>query len=88
MDSSPFEKLARDEPAPYVEPAPGVRINMINLSLKAGKFASSWIIAKVLPGQKNKGSKFDAKFYMPLISNFSKVSKLVEMAAMIKFMII
>ena len=47
--------------------------------MKAGKFASSWKIAKVLPGFKNKGSKFDAKFYRPL-SNLSEVSKLVEMA--------
>ena len=39
---------------------------LINLSLKTGKFASSWKIAKVLPGFKNKGSKFDAKFYRPL----------------------
>ena len=31
------------------------------------------------PGFKNKGSKFDAKFYRPL-SNLSEVSKLVEMA--------
>ena len=52
---------------------------LINLSLNAGKFCTDWKRAKVLPGFKNKGSKFDSKFYRPL-SNLSEVSKLVEMA--------
>ena len=51
---------------------------LINLSLKSGKFSTEWKRAKVLPGFKNKGSKFDSKFYRPL-SNLSEVSKLVEM---------
>ena len=49
---------------------------LINLSLKAGKFSTDWKRAKVLPGFKHKGSKFDSKFYRPL-SNLSEVSKLV-----------
>ena len=43
---------------------------LINLSIRSGKFFSKWKMTKVLPGFKNKGSKFDAKFYMP-ISNLS-----------------
>ena len=52
---------------------------LVNVSIKSGKFFSKWKMTKVLPGFKNKGSKFDAKFYRP-ISNLSEVSKLVEMA--------
>ena len=53
---------------------------LVNLSLLHGRFFSGWKKTKVLPGFKNKGSKFDAKFYRP-ISNLSEVSKIVEMAA-------
>ena len=52
---------------------------LVNVSIENGKFFSKWKMTKVLPGFKNKGSKFDAKFYRP-ISNLSEVSKLVEMA--------
>ena len=50
-----------------------------NLSIRSGKFASSWKYTKVLPAFKNKGSKYDAEFYRPL-SNLSEVSKLTERA--------
>ena len=53
---------------------------LVNLSFRHGKFYSKWKKTKVLPGFKNKGSKFDAKFYRP-ISNLSEVSKIPEMAA-------
>ena len=53
---------------------------LINLTFRNGKYYSKWKKTKVLPGFKNKGSKFDAKFYRP-ISNLSEVSKLPEMAA-------
>ena len=52
---------------------------LVNLNLRKGKFYSEWRKTKVLPGFKNKGSKFDAKFYRP-ISNLSEVSKITEMA--------
>ena len=52
---------------------------LINLSIKTGKFFSKWKYAKVLPGFKNKGNKFEAQFYRP-ISNLSEVSKLTERA--------
>ena len=52
---------------------------LINISIKNGQFYSKWKLSKVLPGFKNKGSKFDASFYRP-ISNLSEVSKLAEKA--------
>ena len=52
---------------------------LVNLTLRHGKYYSHWKKTKVLPGFKNKGSKFDAKFYRP-ISNLSEVSKIPEMA--------
>ena len=65
-------KLASKELAPELR-------QMINISIKTGQFYSKWKFSKVLPGYKNKGSKFDAAFYRP-ISNLSEVSKLTEKA--------
>ena len=53
--------------------------SMINTSIRTGRFYSKWKFTKVLPGWKNKGSKFSAEFYRP-ISNLSEVSKLTERA--------
>ena len=50
---------------------------LINLSIKNGAFYSKWKKTKVLPGFKNKGTRYEAKFYRP-ISNISEVSKLIE----------
>ena len=58
---------------------PEIKI-LVNLTLRHGKYYTLWKKTKVLPGFKNKGSKFDAKFYRP-ISNLSEVSKIPEMAA-------
>lgn len=52
---------------------------LVNLSIKSGKYYSKWKYSKVLPGYKNKGSKFEAQFYRP-ISNLAEVSKLPERA--------
>ena len=52
---------------------------LINISIRTGHFYSKWKYSKVLPGFKNKGSKFEAAFYRP-ISNLSEVSKLAEKA--------
>ena len=52
---------------------------LINISIRTGSFYSKWKYSKVLPGFKNKGSKFDSSFYRP-ISNLSEVSKLTEKA--------
>ena len=52
---------------------------LINISIRTGRFYSQWKLSKVLPGYKNKGSKFDAAFYRP-ISNLSEVSKAAEKA--------
>ena len=57
---------------------PEIKI-LVNLTLRHGKYYTLWKKTKVLPGFKNKGSKFDAKFYRP-ISNLSEVSKIPEMA--------
>ena len=46
----------------------------VNISIK-----TEWKSSKILPGFKNKGTKFDASFYRP-ISNLSEVSKLTEKA--------
>ena len=53
---------------------------IINLCFRNNKFVSKWKCAKVLPAWKNKGTRFELKFYRPL-SNLSEVSKLVEKAA-------
>ena len=50
-----------------------------NLSIRTNKFSSKWKYTKVLPGFKNKGSRYEAKFYRP-ISNLSEISKLTEQA--------
>ena len=50
---------------------------MINLSIRAHSFTEQWKKAKILPGFKNKGNRFDLKYYRPL-SNLSEVSKLAE----------
>ena len=50
-----------------------------NLSIRTNKFSSNWKYTKVLPGFKNKGSRYEAKFYRP-ISNLSEISKLTERA--------
>ena len=52
---------------------------LINLSIKSGTFYSKWKKTKVLPGYKNKGTRYEAKYYRP-ISNLSEVSKLPEKA--------
>ena len=53
---------------------------IINLCIKKNKFTSKWKCSKILPGWKNKGNRFELKFYRP-ISNLSEVSKLAERAA-------
>ena len=53
--------------------------SLVNTTLRTGRFYSKWKYTKVLPGFKNKGSKFSAEFYRP-ISNLSEVSKLPERA--------
>ena len=53
--------------------------SLINITIRTGCYYSKWKYSKVLPGFKNKGSKFDASFYRP-ISNLSEVSKLAEKA--------
>ena len=50
---------------------------LVNISIRSGKFYSKWKQAKVLPGYKQKGSKFDSKSYRP-ISNLSEISKFEE----------
>ena len=50
---------------------------LINISIKSGQFYSKWKYSKILPGYKNKGSAYDARFYRP-ISNLSELSKLAE----------
>ena len=52
---------------------------LINISIRKGKFADKWKCAKVLPAWKNKGTRFELKYYRPL-SNLSEVSKLAERA--------
>ena len=52
---------------------------LINISIREGKFVEKWKCAKVLPAWKNKGTRFELKYYRPL-SNLSEVSKLAERA--------
>ena len=52
---------------------------MINLTIRNGSFTSQWKNAKILPAWKNKGNRFDLKYYRPL-SNLPEVSKLAERA--------
>ena len=52
---------------------------LVNISIRKSKFVDSWKCAKILPGWKNKGTRFELKYYRPL-SNLSEVSKLVEKA--------
>ena len=52
---------------------------LINLTIRKKKFVNEWKCSKVLPGWKNKGTRFELKFYRP-ISNLSEVSKLAERA--------
>ena len=44
---------------------------LINLSMKKHKFVDKWKKTKVLPGWKNKGTRFELKYYRP-ISNLSE----------------
>ena len=53
--------------------------HLINISIRCKTFVSKWKCAKVLPAWKNKGTRFELKFYRPL-SNLSEVSKLAERA--------
>ena len=53
---------------------------LINITIRKGRFATQWKKAKILPAFKNKGNRFDLKFYRPL-SNLPEVSKLAERAA-------
>ena len=55
---------------------PEIKI-LINLSLRNNRFINRWKFSRILPGYKNKGSKFELKSYRP-ISNLSEVSKLAE----------
>ena len=50
---------------------------LINLSIRNQRFTSQWKRAKILPGYKNKGNRFELKYYRPL-SNLPEVSKLAE----------
>ena len=50
---------------------------LINIKIQKHKFVEKWKCSKILPGWKNKGNRFELKFYRP-ISNLSEVSKLVE----------
>ena len=52
---------------------------LINLSIRKGIFVEKWKCARVLPAWKNKGTRFELKYYRPL-SNLSEVSKLAEKA--------
>ena len=52
---------------------------IVNLCIRKKRFVKKWKCAKVLPAWKNKGTRFELKFYRPL-SNLSEVSKLVERA--------
>ena len=52
---------------------------LINLTIRKKRFVDEWKCSKVLPGWKNKGTRFELKFYRP-ISNLSEVSKLAERA--------
>ena len=52
---------------------------LINHSIMKNKFVDKWKCSKILPGWKNKGTRFELQFYRP-ISNLSEVSKLVERA--------
>ena len=52
---------------------------IINISIKSGQYFSKWKNTKVLRGYKNKGTRWEAKYYRP-ISNLSEISKLVEKA--------
>ena len=52
---------------------------MINLTIRNGSFTPQWKKSKVLPAFKNKGNRFDLKFYRPL-SYLPEVSKLAERA--------
>ena len=57
---------------------PEVR-QLINLTIRTGSFTTQWKTAKILPAFKNKGNRFDLKYYRPL-SNLPEVSKLAERA--------
>ena len=52
---------------------------IINICIKKKQFVRKWKCSKILPGWKNKGTRYELKFYRP-ISNLSEVSKLVERA--------
>ena len=52
---------------------------IINLCFRSVKFVKKWKCAEILPAWKNKGTRFELKFYCPLV-NLSEVSKLVEKA--------
>ena len=52
---------------------------IINICIRKKQFVTKWKCAKVLPRWKNKGTRFELKYYRPL-SNLSEVSKLVERA--------
>ena len=52
---------------------------LINICIRKNKFVEKWKTSKILPGWKNKGTRFELRFYRP-ISKLSEVSKLVERA--------
>ena len=52
---------------------------LTNLSIRTSRFPTGWKFTKVLPGFKNKGSRFEANSYRS-ISNLSEISKLTERA--------
>ena len=52
---------------------------LINLSIRTGRYCHEWKKSKITPIFKNKGSRFERKFYRP-VSNLSEISKCCEMA--------
>ena len=52
---------------------------LTNVSIRTSRFPTGWKFTKVLPGFKNKGSRFEANSYRS-ISNLSEISKLTERA--------
>ena len=52
---------------------------IVNICIRRKRFIKKWKCAKKIPAWKNKGTRFELKFYRPL-SNLSEVSKLVEKA--------
>ena len=65
-------KIVADDLVPEIQ-------ELINITIRNGNFTTQWKLAKILPAFKNKGNRFDLKYYRPL-SNLPEVSKLAERA--------